>query len=408
MMSLTICAVDFQGSKRTIRRENALSSELLKRALTLVVASLVANPLFVQAEKYVDFQFDEPGMQLNLLKNAGTLSDLKWDHGAFATHEGALNIGATKYYKSNPSKENIYRTLTLPTPLTSGEVILEYTVSNWDLGGTDSAGAPGNGLSVRVLSSTNAGSNEGVALNFDVAQAPGTDIRVQTQVLAMGKSNPISGSGPASGSVVNSTALVPGTRYVITGAGNANWTDLGASAASVGTVFTASGGSTPGTTGQATKCVEASAMKANTTYKITSLGDTTWAAMGAPSTPEPAVGTIFTATAPGKGTGNGVELNQYPQDQLGDLSLINPAPTPVTAQLRANLSTGIWSTQVKVGGGSWAPLVTDGKGLTSIARIQFAVIAAPSGWEFNSTEGETGEYIRLDSLTLGTTEQASP
>ena len=120
------------------------------------------------------------------------------------------------------------------------------------------------------------------------------------------------------------------------------------------------------------------------------------------------MGTIFTATAPGKGTGNGVELNQYPQDQLGDLSLINPAPTPVTAQLRANLSTGIWSTQVKVGGGSWAPLVTDGKGLTSIARIQFAVIAAPSGWEFNSTEGETGEYIRLDSLTLGTTEQASP
>ena len=382
-------------------------------AAAIAFLSIWATALHAET-KYVDFPFTQVGTQLNALTNGVTtppFASLKWNFGSFSTDtDGTLNIGATRFYKGpNPNLPSnggtvatnppgqIFRTLVFPLALTNGEIILRYTVSEWNLGGTNNAGATGNGLYINAMSATS-GAN-GIGLKFEVAQAPGTDMRVQTQVLNFGAAgNTISGTAPAAGSVVPASGLVSGTQYVISEVGTADWTSLGAATGTAGTIFTATGRASSGTFGAAIRCLNATALVSNTVYQIKDLGDTSWPAVGAAS---PALNSIFTANGAGTGTGKVIELTRFPQDQLGDLNLINTnAPVPVTVELRANLSTGAWSTWVKAGADAWAPVMTDGEGLFSIARVQLANIASNGPWEYTSAEGQSAEYIKLDSLAL--------
>ncbi|MDA1340246.1 MAG: DUF5011 domain-containing protein [Verrucomicrobia bacterium] len=340
---------------------------------------------------------------------------------------GVLNIGSPAHYKWNPNNPGLggqgptngstFRTAQFDnsTVLTTGKIVAEYKIPRWDLNGTNSANnAPNNGISIRVGDGA-----QQVSMEFEVSSG-GTDIRAQTTSVgtASGTQN-ISGTSPVSGSVVANTALVTGTQYVITELGTANWADKGAGAgASVGTVFTAVDGAATGT-GTATKCLNATEMVANTTYKIISLGDTTFGTgQGVTGTPE--VGLVFTTPAEATfvqatGTGKVVQRNRFPQDNLGAVGLTQKEGTDfVTYRLDADLDTGIWSTRVKVGAaGSWMPVMTDGTGLKRIDRIQLEIKAnntgsteAPTsvlGWE-NTTAGAEAEFIQIDSITLGTAE----
>ena len=347
-----------------------------------------------------------------------TWSGVKFDNGGWYANNNNLNLGDTLYWPgSNPNVSansgSVFRSINFPTAgITSGDLILEFAAPEWDMGGSDNKGTTGAGLSVRILKGLTGATeaNNGVNLLFGVGAGPtatptvGDDIRTQTQTLGTG----VNGYGFANGSVVAATALANGTQYVIAGTGNSNWTGIGASTDTVGTVFTASGGATAGTTGTAAPTINATATANTKIYKIVVLGDTTWTSIGATGTP--AVGTIFTATGAGTGTGKLVEMTRFPQDSLGSLNLINTtSPTAVKIQLRVNVSTGVWSTRVKAGTGEWVPMVTDGTGLNALARIQVVTqspITAPATvgtWQWASeSPNVAGEYIKLDYLTLGT------
>ncbi len=397
----------------------------MKIVLPLAIALMVANPLLAQTT-YVDFQFNEAtATQNNALVNASsgilgtTWSGVKFDtNGGWFAHNNYLNLGDTLYYVgTNPNVStnsgNVFRSINFPTGgITSGDLIFEFAVPEWDMGGSDNKGTTGAGLSVRILKGLTGATeaNNGVNLIFGVGAGPtltptiGDDIRSQTQTLGTG----VNGYGFANGSVVAATALVNGTQYVIAGTGNSNWTGIGASTDTVGTVFTASGGATAGTTGTAAPTINATATANAKIYKIVVLGDTNWTSIGATGTP--AVGTILTATGAGTGTGKVVEMTRFPQDSLGSLNLINTtSPTAVKIQLRVNVSSGVWSTRVKAGTGEWVPMVTDGTGLNALARIQVVTqspITAPATvgtWQWASeSPNVVGEYIKLDYLTLGT------
>ena len=109
-------------------------------------------------------------------------------------------------------------------------------------------------------------------------------------------------------------SLSAGTVYTIYSAGTTDWTLVGAMASMTGITFTATTtGSGTGTAvlstvnpdiiatfNTAITTVAPASFVVNTTYVIVSLGNTDWAAVGAAYA---AVGTMFTATAAGSGTG---------------------------------------------------------------------------------------------------------
>jgi len=109
-------------------------------------------------------------------------------------------------------------------------------------------------------------------------------------------------------------SLSANTVYTIYSAGTTDWTLVGAMASMTGITFTATTtGSGTGTAvlstvnpdiiatfNTAITTVAPASFVVNTTYVIVSLGNTDWAAVGAAYA---AVGTMFTATAAGSGTG---------------------------------------------------------------------------------------------------------
>jgi hypothetical protein len=331
--------------------------------------TLVITQVFV-TENFFDWQFsDADGTLLNRTYNFGTrtVANLtgtldNWSGAGMATQGGVLNIGDTANFKWNPNRTinggqggtsgEAPRTATLSTPLTSGKVVFEYRVANWNLGGSDGLGVTNNG--VRFLVGDSASNS--VSLEFEVANAPagspvGTltdDIRVQSTVVGNG-----SIIGGARGGLVNATALVEGTAYII---------------------------NTPGTTD--------------------------WSLVGAPNNN---AGTIFTATAVGTGTGTANTLARLPANTLGAVNLVGSPTNFVTLQLLADLDTGIWSTRAKVGtAGAWLPLATNGIGLTRINRVQLIADAGNgTGWQHDGVDGVASEFVQIDSVTLGTEEAFS-
>jgi hypothetical protein len=314
------------------------------------------------AETFLDWQFsDADGTLLNRTYNFGTrtVANLtgtldNWSGAGMATQGGVLNIGDTATLKWNPNSTSnggqggaagqATRTATLSTPLTSGKVIFEYRVANWNLGGSDGIGDPNNG--VRFLVGDSASNS--VSLEFEVTASPIDDIRAQSTVSGTGSIN-----GGTRGALVNATALVVGTAYIINDPGTTDWSLVGA--------------------------------------------------------PNNNVGTLFTATAVGTGTGTANTLSRLPFDRLGAANLVGSPSDAVTLQLLADLDTGIWSTRARVGAsGAWLPLATHGIGLTRIDRIQLLVDAANgTGWHYGGVEGVATEFVQIDSVTLGTLESFS-
>ena len=350
----------------------ALSSNFLVATVTdpnyqgRASGTLASTQVFV-TDNFLDWQFsDADGTLLNRTYNFGTrtVANLtgtldNWSGGGMATQGGVLNIGDTASFKWNPNRTSnggqggttgeAIRTATLSTPLTSGIVIFEYRVANWNLGGTDGRGVTNDG--VRLLVGDSASNS--VSLEFEVGAVPpgspaGTladDIRVQSTVSGNG-----SIIGGARGGLVNATALVVGTAYII---------------------------NTPGTTN--------------------------WSLLGAPNSN---AGTIFTATAVGTGTGTANTLSRLPLNTLGAVNLVGSTANAVTLQLLADLNTGIWSTRARVGtSGAWVPLATNGVGLTRINRVQLIADASNgAGWQHGGVEGVATEFVQIDSVTLGTEE----
>jgi hypothetical protein len=332
---------------------------------TLVISRLVI------VENFLDWQFsDADGTLLNSTYNFGTrtIANLtgtrdNWSGGGMAVQGGVLNIGDTATTKWNPNKTanggsggaagEATRTATLSTPLTSGQVVFEYKVANWNLGGTDGRGSPNNGVRFLVGDSE----SNSVSLEFEVGAVPagspaGTladDIRVQSTVSGNGT---IVGGAPNAASI-NATALAAGTVYIIATQGTTDWTLVGAANSNVGTIFTASG--------------------------------------------------------LGVGTGTANVLGRLPFDRLGAVNLVGSPANAVTLQLLADLDTGVWSTRARVGSsGPWLPLVTNGVGLTRIDRIQLVVDASNgAGWQHGGVDGTATEFVQIDSITLGTQEAFS-
>ena len=500
----------------------------IKLLIALATTLFAADPLLAQtAQKIIDFPFDN-GFAMNAAgANTGSMPNV-FDNGGFPVDPNSftLNFGAPTYYKGpNPNvtnnSGNQFRAVSFPSNsilaptnayTTNGEVILEFVVSEWNLGATNSTNVTGTGLSVRAVQGLNGGgtANNGVNFLFGVAQAPGDDIRVQTQPTGDGV---IGVSGPATTALVPATNLVVGTQYAIWTQGTTDWAAFGATNTNTYTIFTSTAAGTADSgTGVAALVVDVASRATNnsTYYKIVDLGTTTnWSALGAnrpvgagyfvvggtytiSSTGNTSftaigaannnVGTTFVATGAGSGTGAAtistaavgalfktttnapsgtgklVLQNVFPQNQLGNLGLVNTSnPTPVKVQLKANLITGNWTSRVKVGGGQWEPLVTEGQNLHYISRLQVvsqapfaslvdtaatALVAGTSytvktpgdttwtaagaaantngtlfvatgpgtgtgvavkagSWEFNTNQGTSAEYLKLKSLALG-------
>lgn len=98
--------------------------------------------------------------------------------------------------------------------------------------------------------------------------------------------------------IVAATSLVNGTRYQILSVGSTDFTAVGAAANIVGTIFTATGAGTG--TGTAASMVSAGSFVVGTDYTIGTIGTTDFTLIGAAYN---AVGLTFTATGVGTGTG---------------------------------------------------------------------------------------------------------
>lgn len=146
----------------------------MKKWLTITAAILFVAGSYAAALE--DWQFnDDNGTALNTVTNAGTVGT-SWNFGGPQTQAGNLNIGATEYYKWDVGLGVTYRTAAFPE-ITNGVVIFQYTIADWDLGGSDGVGDPNNGIKFNFGHTTNGSAQ----LEFEVAQSPGTDIRVRSQ-----------------------------------------------------------------------------------------------------------------------------------------------------------------------------------------------------------------------------------
>lgn len=82
----------------------------------------------------------------------------------------------------------------------------------------------------------------------------------------------------------------------------------------------------------------------------------------------------------------------------------------VIMQLTVDLYTGFWTTRAKAEGGSWYPLITDGKGFTDLDRVQLVINGANANTvqddDGNFGTGWTAEnYVRVDYLTVEKVEE---
>lgn len=141
---------------------------ILVLAATLLIAGSYADIL-------EDWQFDDANnTALNAVANDGTVGT-SWSFGGPRTQAGNLNIGDTKYYKWDVGTAQTFRNASF-ADLTSGQITFEFVIADWDLAGTDGLGTTGNGIKFNVGGTTGT-----MQLEFEVAQAPGTDIRVRSQ-----------------------------------------------------------------------------------------------------------------------------------------------------------------------------------------------------------------------------------
>ncbi|VGO17488.1 hypothetical protein PDESU_06084 [Pontiella desulfatans] len=146
----------------------------MKKCLTIVAATLLVACSY--AGTLEDWQFnDANGTALNSVTNTGTVGS-SWNFGGPSTQAGDLNIGDATFYKWNPGSGTTFRTADF-TELTSGQYIFEFVVSDWNMAGTDGLGVVNNGIKFAFGHTTNGSAQ----IEFEVAQAPGNDMRVRSQ-----------------------------------------------------------------------------------------------------------------------------------------------------------------------------------------------------------------------------------
>ena len=142
-----------------------------------MISSILAASLMVAgsyATTLEDWQFnDANGTQLNSVANDGTVGT-SWNFGGPSTQNGALNIGDTTYYKYNVGTGQTFRSAEF-SDITTGQITFEFVIADWYLGG--SAGEVGNGIKFNFGDVQNGSAQ----IEFEVAQSPGTDIRVRSQ-----------------------------------------------------------------------------------------------------------------------------------------------------------------------------------------------------------------------------------
>lgn len=209
------------------------------------------------------------------------VSELEVEHG------GAISTLTSAILSSTPAPFAI--TLTSTAAFGSNGIIKidsEYLAFN------------ANETATNTLSISNRALNSSVAAAHSISPAATVEEMKSISRYEISSAT-LTGAG---GSMIGATAMVAGTSYTIAVVGTTLWTSYGASVNTQGTIFVATG---PGTgSGQVMVSTLATALVEGTTYTITFQGTTTWTNYGASSN---AVGTVFTAT--GAGTGSGQATN---------------------------------------------------------------------------------------------------
>lgn len=180
-------------------------------------------------------------------------------------------------------------------------------------------GAPNN-LAGTSFIATGVGSGSGVAEIYKVFTAGNFRIGVTYTIVYPGSTNFTligassntvgtvftatgtgSGDGLAEiGSSFNAGSFITGAKYKITKVGDTDFMSIGAGANTVGTVFTASGPGSGTGAAQFDDSFVAGSFRIGSAYEIVSSGDTDFLAIGSTSN---APGTIFTASGIGTGSG---------------------------------------------------------------------------------------------------------
>ena len=144
----------------------------MKPTMIIALAMLSANCLRA-GEIFEDWQFNDANdTQLNSVANTGSVATA-WSFGGPKTQNGTLNIGDTTYFKYNVGTGQTFRAADF-ADITTGKVVFEFVIADWDLSG--STGETGNGIIFKV-----GDKDDGlINLEFEVAQAPGDDIRVRS------------------------------------------------------------------------------------------------------------------------------------------------------------------------------------------------------------------------------------
>lgn len=141
-------------------------------------ATILATSSPLVAQTFLDWQFDdENGTPLNQVLNTGTI-DTAFNFGGPRTQNGVLNIGATPFFVFPTNgflTGSVFRTVEFEA-ISTGSVIFEFVVADWDLGGLDDTGITNNGIRF-IIGDVDNGS---LALEFEVSQDP-SDIRVRSQ-----------------------------------------------------------------------------------------------------------------------------------------------------------------------------------------------------------------------------------
>jgi hypothetical protein len=214
------------------------------------------------------------------------------------------------------------------------------------------------------------------------------------------------------GTTATAGAFVAANYYTILSIGTTDYTLIGASANTVGTLFQATGVGVGTGTAQLITTAAATAIVAGNVYEVIAIGTTNFTTIGGANT----VGTFFTATAVGTGTGL-VRLVTQP------LSTQTPSGTTAAGVIIANLSGLTASTSYyywsrsSCGGGDISPwsipnifnttqIITyctptgtsvDGTGITKV------VLGSIS----NTTGDESGHYGNYTNLTTNVAQSAT-
>lgn len=238
----------------------------------------------------------------NVVVNAGTLQFNRDDNVTIPNQiSGAGNLLVSSNATTSLAAENSYTGITTITDGRLGALVITDGGINSSIGasGPEAAKLVFNGGSLSYEGAADTSSDR----EFSLGTSGGGLSASSTGGLNFTSTSPITLSGDAYsvlsrvvtvGQSASAGALTVGTIYKIVSTGTTDFTLIGAANNAVGTVFTATGA------GLGTGTVEFGGLVVGTVYQIVTVGSTDYTAVGAANN---LVGTLFTATGAGFGTG---------------------------------------------------------------------------------------------------------